>query len=63
MKNESKMVREYRAVKITRRAGFVPGYDSEVETWQVWCKKVEDGEERRATYGDLRSAGFKRSKR
>lgn len=64
MKNESTLVREYRVTKVTRKAGFVRGYDdADVETWQVWCKNVGDGEERRATYGDMDKAGFRKAKK
>jgi hypothetical protein len=64
MKNGSRLVGEYRVTKLTRKAGFVRGYDdADVETWQVWCKSVGDGEERRATYDDMKSAGFRKEKK
>lgn len=64
MKNGSRLVPEYHVSKAVRRAGFVPGADEqEVETWQVWCKRADENEERRATRDDMRAAGFKKRKR
>lgn len=49
------------------RAGFVPNHDYEqdddVELLQIWCRRAEDGDERRATTDDLRAAGFVKRKR
>lgn len=44
------------------RAGFIPSEreELETETWQVWCRNAETGEERRATTEDLRRAARKR---
>lgn len=44
------------------RAGFVPGYDADVETWQVWCRSAENPDHsRRATRGDMAAAGYVRA--
>jgi hypothetical protein len=46
-----------------RGAGFIPSNgDEDVELLQVWCKRAEDGSERRATTDDLRAAGFVKRK-
>lgn len=67
MKNESRLVKEFRVATPVKRAGFVPAPfepdGEDVETWQVWCKSVENQEERRATYGDMTKAGFRKAKK
>jgi hypothetical protein len=53
----SRPVPEFRRRVVTRSAGFVPSDSrADVELWQVWCRNAETGEERRATYDDIRRA-------
>lgn len=54
MKRKPRIVPEIQVRTKTPRAGFVTGYDSEVEVWQVWMRRSTDGEERRATTQDIR---------
>lgn len=58
-----RLVPEFQKRARVPRAGFVPGDEYTVETWQVWCRNAESGDERRATHGDMRRAGFARRKR
>ncbi len=47
----------------TRRAGFIPSYDEGVvEVWQLWCRTAEGEDAHRATFAELRKAGFVRRK-
>lgn len=56
----SKIVPEfYMRSEPEKRAGFVPGYDDGlVELWQLWCRMADGEESRRATFSDIRRAGF-----
>jgi len=59
-----RFIPEYEIRTHKRRAGFVPYSEPEpdVEIWSVWCRS-NSGEEKRATYQDLRRAGLKRAKK
>jgi hypothetical protein len=62
-KRDRKLVKEYEVKREKQRAGFVTGYDTEVEVWQAWCTSANTSESRRATYSDMRAAGFKPARR
>lgn len=63
MKRKSRTVPEFQVRKRITRAGFVEGRETEVELWQVWCRNSEDHDKaHRATFSDMRRAGFKRRK-
>jgi hypothetical protein len=59
-----KFVPEFEVREKRRRAGFVPSERDDVDTelWQVWCRSSA-GEERRATFQDMRRAGLAKRKR
>jgi hypothetical protein len=61
MAKRERTVPEFEKRTKKTRAGFVSSYEETVELWQVWCKSA-DGDEKRATFGDMRAAGFKRRK-
>jgi hypothetical protein len=45
-----------------RRAGFIPTYfeeEADIEVWQVWLRSADGEDNRRATFGDMKAAGFK----
>ena len=47
----------------TQRAGFIPSYDEgEVEVWQLWCRTADGDDAHRATFREVRKAGFVRRK-
>jgi len=46
-----------------RRAGFIPGYEQgDVEVWQLWCRTADGEDAHRATFQEVRKAGFVRRK-
>lgn len=48
----------------TRRAGFIPSDDQgDVEVWQLWCRTADGDEAHRATFREVRKAGFVRRNR
>jgi hypothetical protein len=57
-----RLVPEFTTRTKRMRAGFMPSEreEVEVETWQVWCRNAETGDDRRATTADLRRAARKR---
>lgn len=52
----SRPLPEYRVTRRKTRAGFVPGEDDrDVELWTIWARS-DSGDERRATFADVRKA-------
>jgi hypothetical protein len=59
-----KYVPEFEVRERRKRAGFLPGYETdEPELWQLYCRRDSDGEQRRATTKDMKRAGFVPRKR
>lgn len=47
-----------------QRAGFIPSWDEgTVEVWQLWCRTADGEDGHRATFSEVRKAGFVRRNR